>query len=198
MSKPPPIASSGGALHAVELFEVAKSAVWMIVAGRTVADFEEASDLSQGSAVAVSKSELLTNCHVVEDLPLIVLLQEETILLAELVSADPAGDRCVLLAEEPVLQPVSGIRRFDTLKVGEDVYTIGAPHGLQLSLGAGFVSGLRERAGQRLIQTTAPISPGSSGGGLFDGAGNLVGVTTFLLRDSQAIAFALSAEEFWD
>jgi S1-C subfamily serine protease len=49
----------------------------------------------------------------------------------------------------------------------------------------------------RFLQTTAPISPGSSGGGLFDGRGNLVGVTSFTLKGAQNINFAIPAEDFW-
>jgi S1-C subfamily serine protease len=50
--------------------------------------------------------------------------------------------------------------------------------------------------GGRFVQTSAPISSGSSGGGLFDAHGNLVGITTFMLRDSQNLNFAIAAEEY--
>lgn len=77
------------------------------------------------------------------------------------------------------------------------VFTVGAPRGLEQTLGDGLISGLRSGASVRLIQTSSPISPGSSGGGLFDSAGNLLGITTFMLRESQALNFAISAEDFW-
>jgi S1-C subfamily serine protease len=52
-----------------------------------------------------------------------------------------------------------------------------------------------------LIQTNAPISPGSSGGGLFDARGNVIGITTMVLADegrlNQALNFAIAADEFW-
>jgi S1-C subfamily serine protease len=48
-----------------------------------------------------------------------------------------------------------------------------------------------------MLQTTAPISPGSSGGGLFDERGNLVGITTSSLRSAQSVNFAIPAEDFW-
>jgi S1-C subfamily serine protease len=47
-----------------------------------------------------------------------------------------------------------------------------------------------------MIQTTAPISPGSSGGGLFDAQGSLVGITTMVRRDSQNLNFAIAADSF--
>jgi S1-C subfamily serine protease len=63
------------------------------------------------------------------------------------------------------------------------------------------LSGLREVDARRFVQTTAPISPGSSGGGLFDRWGNLVGVTTMILvgsdRVNQALNFAIPADSFW-
>ena len=83
------------------------------------------------------------------------------------------------------------------LKVGERVYTVGAPSGLERTLGEGIISGLRDSSEGQFIQTTALISPGSSGGGLFDRSGNLIGVTTFLLKEAQAINFAIAAEDFW-
>ena len=61
----------------------------------------------------------------------------------------------------------ANIRRADTLKVGENVYAIGAPKGLEYSMSAGIVSQLRGDGGEApIIQTDAAISPGSSGGGL--------------------------------
>jgi len=46
------------------------------------------------------------------------------------------------------------------------------------------------------VQTSAPKSSGSSGGGLFDTQGNLIGITTFMLKDSQNLNFAIAAEEY--
>ncbi|MFP5464469.1 MAG: trypsin-like peptidase domain-containing protein, partial [Gammaproteobacteria bacterium] len=76
----------------------------------------------------------------------------------------------------------------------ERVYSIGSPGGLENTLGEGIISGLR---GKRLIQTSAPISHGSSGGGLFDAAGYLIGITTFNMVDAQNLNFAVSAEAYY-
>lgn len=59
-----------------------------------------------------------------------------------------------------------------------------------------IVSSKRTVDGGRLVQTTAPISPGSSGGGLFDAQANLLGITTFMLKQSQNLNFAIAAEEY--
>jgi S1-C subfamily serine protease/Flp pilus assembly protein TadD len=80
------------------------------------------------------------------------------------------------------------------LKVGEPVYAVGAPEGLELSLSEGIISQLRGGGSYPIIQTTAAISPGSSGGGLFNSKGELVGITTFYLKESQGLNFALPVE----
>jgi len=65
---------------------------------------------------------------------------------------------------------------------------------LELTLSEGIISGLREYEGGHVLQTSAAISPGSSGGGLFDAQGRLVGITTFFLSKGQNLNFALPAE----
>lgn len=106
-------------------------------------------------------------------------------------------DRCYLQTEKIKVSPVRGVRSYNDLVVGERVYTIGAAAGLENTLGEGLISRLRSNREIRLIQTSAPISQGSSGGGLFDGRGNLLGITTLTLRESQNLNFAIAAEDFW-
>jgi tetratricopeptide (TPR) repeat protein len=86
------------------------------------------------------------------------------------------------------------LRPSSSLDVGERVYSIGSPEGLELSISEGLISGLRELDDERVIQTTAAISHGSSGGGLFDSQGNLVGITTFMFTGGQNLNFAVPAE----
>ena len=192
-----PSASRGTQFGPADLYEAVKKHVWVVVAGRSKQELELGGDLSQGSAIVISRKLLLTNCHVVEGRAHIVIVQGTVVKEARLASADPSTDRCVLAVAEPTLAPVRGVRRFSQVRVGERVFTVGAPIGLEQTLGEGIVSGLRTLDQARLIQTTAPISPGSSGGGLFDGSGNLIGITTFLLKEAQAINFAIAAEDYW-
>jgi len=88
------------------------------------------------------------------------------------------------------------VRKYDSLKVGENVYGLGAPQGLDLSISLGLISQLRTHDGNRYIQTDAAISPGSSGGGLFDSAGNLIGILTAKITDAgvEGIGFAIPAD----
>ena len=155
---------------------------------------------SFGSAVAIKDHLAITNCHVIaaagEDL-YIGASPAETVERAELVAVDYVADRCVVGVRDMLLHPVAGVRRYDTLEVGETVYAIGNPRSMERTLSNGLISGKRTIEGDRYVQTTAPISPGSSGGGLFDGQGNLVAITSMSLRGAQNINFAIPAEDFW-
>ena len=153
---------------------------------------------SLGSAVAISERELLTNCHVVGSNAFVSLQREGVQLRAAVVSANADADRCVLsvgAAAEPLPKWVR-VRPYADVKVGERTFTVGAPQGLELTLAEGIVSSKRAVDAGRLFQTSAPISKGSSGGGLFDAHGNLLGITTFMLKDAQNLNFAIAAEEY--
>jgi hypothetical protein len=76
--------------------------------------------------------------------------------------------------------------------VGQRVFAIGSPLDLEGTLTAGIVSQIREDKGKVLIQTTVPISHGSSGGGLFLSDGSLVGITTQSIRTGHGLHFAIS------
>jgi S1-C subfamily serine protease len=94
------------------------------------------------------------------------------------------------------------VRRFDDLHVGETVYSLGSPAGFDLSFGQGLIAGLRDIKGAHIIQNSAPSAPGSSGGGLFDARGNLIGITTFIVGGSGAgpagiFSFSIAADDFW-
>ena len=79
-------------------------------------------------------------------------------------------------------------------RVGENVYAIGNPKGLTNTISGGIVSALRRDGGENIIQHTAPISPGSSGGALVDSDGNLLGMNSWQVADGQNLNFAISAK----
>jgi hypothetical protein len=83
----------------------------------------------------------------------------------------------------------------NAIMIGQNVVAIGNPQGLVNSVSEGIISGIREfEPGTRVLQTTAALSPGSSGGGLFNRSGQLLGVTTFLHRNGQNLNFAFPVE----
>lgn len=79
------------------------------------------------------------------------------------------------------------------LQTGEKVFVIGSPVGLRHTVTSGIFSGLRSQGadGQVYLQTDAPINPGNSGGPLIDEKGNVHGVTTMILRETEGIGFAI-------
>jgi serine protease Do len=181
-----------------ELFKKVEKSVFVVLATPSIAD-AKARNLSQGSAVAVTDRLLLTNCHVVDGRSIIKIVQENRVDDASVVAADPATDRCVLKSASLNLTPVAGIAAFDTLNVGTRAFAIGAPRSMERTLSEGLVSGLRKTNRRNLVQTSAAVSPGSSGGGLFDEAGNLIGITTLgSLAGTQNLNFAIAASDYWN
>ena len=174
-----PDQKSGPDLQAKEVYLAVAPSVYVVVAAPSLEAIQEARSVSQGSAVAVSNSLALTNCHVIGTNQLVVMFDGDKALLASVWAGDGNSDRCILESHQP-LRPISGVCASSTLEVGETVYSIGNPAGLQASLAQGIISGIRSNDDITLVQTTASISGGSSGGALVDSRGNLVGITTFL------------------
>jgi S1-C subfamily serine protease len=195
---PLPPALSGKPLEASEVYRRVQSSVFVLLAASSPEALRRKQGVSQGSAVAISSRSLLTSCHILAGRPHAVVLQGQGELHAKLARSNQRSDRCVLEVASANLDPVRGVRPFSDLAVGEKVYTLGAPSGLDRTLGEGIISGLRQGKGSNLIQFSAPISRGSSGGGLFDRWGNLIGITTFLVRETQNLNFAVAADQFWE
>jgi S1-C subfamily serine protease len=158
---------------------------------------------SQGSGVIVGMNEVATNCHIIENGRKIWLARALSkgefgtaqVIEAKLAYSDFSRDVCLLAASGISGQHAPPIRAAKTLKAGESVYAIGAPQGLEYSISAGIVSQLRALGdAPQMIQTDAAISPGSSGGGLFDAQGNLVGLTTRYKSEEQNLNFAAPVE----
>jgi hypothetical protein len=167
-----------------QVFNKVSSAVYVVTAGDRM-----------GSAVAISDNELLTNCHVVKEVAHVTLMHDKATQSADVVSINERADRCILKTANKLEKWVT-IRPYDDIKVGERALTIGTPQGLELTVADGIVSSKRTHEERRLIQTSAPISQGSSGGGLFDAQGHLLGITTFQLKVGQNLNFAIAAEDF--
>jgi len=174
-----------------QLFEKISPSIWVV----TTFDATDRR-LAQGSAVVIDKGTLVTNCHVLAKARSMVVKRDNVAYGATLEHADVERDLCQIQARN-FNAPAVEIASTAGLRVGQKVYAIGNPRGLELTFSDGLVSGLRKAADDKtveLVQTTAPISPGSSGGGLFDSQGRLVGVTTATRRESQNLNFAMPAE----
>ncbi|NTW69992.1 MAG: tetratricopeptide repeat protein [Chlorobiaceae bacterium] len=152
---------------------------------------------SIGSGVILSSGKVATNYHVVEQTGKLTVIFKEREYPAKLLYFDRFRDVCSL--NVPGL-PESKLSIGGTsgLKIGDKVYALGAPHGLELTFSDGIVSGLRRVDKGFYIQTTAPISPGSSGGGLFDENSRLIGLPTYFFKQGQQLNFALPVEWILD
>jgi len=146
----------------------------------------------QGSGVLLPSGKIATNCHVVEGGASYQVGRGKQLVPATLFAEDGDKDICILDAKGITGKPVL-LGKAAGLKVGDPVYAVGAPKGLELSLSDGIVAQLRGGP-PPFIQTTAAISPGSSGGGLFDREGRLVGLTTRYVEGGQSLNFAIPVE----
>jgi tetratricopeptide (TPR) repeat protein len=145
-----------------------------------------------GSGVELMAGLFVTNCHVLTGGAQFAVQRDGDRVAAVLYRSSADRDICLLSAPGLDAAPAK-TRSAATLRVGEVVYALGNPQGLEQTFSSGIVSQLRRSAGANsppYVQTTAPISQGSSGGGLFDADGNLVGVPSFMLREGQNLNFA--------
>ena len=140
---------------------------------------------------------VVTNNHVVEGASqAIVRLNDGRSYRATLVGASPAHDLAVLRIKVPFDRPPPvPVGSSADLKVGQKVFAIGNPFGLDYSLSSGLVSALDRSITDddgtsidHLIQTDAAINPGNSGGPLLDSAGRLIGINTAIYSPSGAYA----------
>lgn len=155
-------------------------------------------DESFGSGVVIgSDGTIVTNYHVVARSDSIeVALADGRRFTADLVGADAATDIAVLKIAADRL-PTAAWGDSDTMQVGEMVWAIGNPFGLDRTLTYGIVSavgrrGVLENPLQEFLQTDAAINPGNSGGPLVDVHGHVMGITTAIVgKDYSGIGFAI-------
>lgn len=146
-----------------------------------------------GSGVVIGPGSVITNCHVALRGELLEVKLDGTAYSASVEVANEERDLC-LLGVSGLTAPAVSLGSVESVRVGQRVYAVGAPQGLDLTISDGIVSALRESQGSKIIQTSAPVSPGSSGGGLFDTSGRMVGVVTFQTKAGQNLNFAVPAD----
>ena len=180
------------ALSPEQVFAKAAPSVVMVFAGDTIGNIK-----SQGSGVVVSKDKVITNCHVIitnnKPYQAVFVKQAGQSLPAFMVASNKQYDTCLLNVPRMVGQQTL-IADTTSLRIGQRVYAIGAPSGLELTLTEGLLSALRIKGKSKVIQTSAAISPGSSGGGLFNDQGNLIGITSFQMGAGTGLNFAYFAD----
>lgn len=148
----------------------------------------------QGSGIVVGKDLIATNVHVINGAHAVTanFQNGRSEKVYGLVALDTTRDLALVYAN------TSGIRDLPLAadgqaQVGDPVFAVGNPEGLSGSLSTGIISGIRLMGNTKVIQTTAPISHGSSGGALLDTYGHVLGVTSFYIGDGQNLNFAYAA-----
>src|SRR2546426_36450 len=148
--------------------------------------------LAQGSGFLLrSDGVIVTNWHVMvgASSAVVILATQERFDRVTFLDGDTAADIALLKIPGynlPTLRPANTLP-----EVGERVVVIGSPLGLSRTVSEGIVSATRLLNGRRLMQMTAPISPGSSGGPVLDAQGRVVAVATSYLEGAQQLNFAV-------
>jgi hypothetical protein len=172
---------------------IAKSANGSIVS--IVMSDKDSKPLGQGSGFLVSNDGLVvTNYHVIaEGVSAVAKLPDGAFYLIDgVVASDKSRDVAILKAHGHNFRPLS-LGNSDRVQVGEEVVAIGSPLSLESTVSNGIVSGMRtaEDLGGKFLQVTAPISPGSSGGPLFNMMGEVIGITTMYIKGGENLNFAI-------
>ncbi|MBV6478912.1 MAG: hypothetical protein HGGPFJEG_01669 [Ignavibacteria bacterium] len=169
-----------------------------------------------GSGFFFNESGLIgTNYHVIENIDsIIVKTSEGKFYNAELIIAEEKNDFAIIkiLNADNKKFPVIKFGNSDELKAGQEVFAIGSPLGFEYTLSSGIIAAVREnesvnfadpityetetKSFEKVIQITAPISPGNSGGALFNSKGEVIGITTYTYTGYGNLNFAIAANTF--
>lgn len=173
--------------------EIARKVMPSVVLVTTENDHGEA--LARGSGFVVAEGVIATNLHVIRGASkaFVKVVNAETQLEVLGIVAENREWDLVLLAVKDLKAPPLPIGDSDALQIGDDVYAVGNPHGLEGTFSAGIVSSIRRIGGDALLQVTAPISPGSSGGPIVNKDAEVVGMAVASLAEGQNLNFAVSA-----
>ncbi len=151
--------------------------------------------IAQGTGFLTSKDgRIVTNYHVIENgSSAIVKLPDGAFYVVDgVLASDRARDVAVIKAHGKNFHTLA-LGNSDQVQVGEAVVAIGNPLSLESTVSNGIVSGIRtaKELGGKFLQVTTPISPGSSGGPLFNMAGEVVGITSLYLEGGENLNFAI-------
>jgi tetratricopeptide (TPR) repeat protein len=153
--------------------------------------------VSRGSGFFIAMDRVVTNRHVIERSSRVEvhLLDGKKFPVKGVLAVDGEGDLALLQVDIPsqFVRPLQIVRTVP--QEGESIVVVGNPFGLEGSVSNGIVSAVREISGYgRIIQITAPISPGSSGSPVVNMYGQVIGVATLQAAEGQSLNFAVPAE----
>ena len=148
--------------------------------------------LSMGTGFFVADNVVATNAHVIAGTStgsVKILGSEKSHDVIGLVALDQEHDLALLLLQTS--RPPLRLAQGPLPEIGEEVYALGNPEGLEGTFSQGIISAHRIIREDTLLQLTAPISPGSSGGPILSSSGDVVGVAVATFREGQNLNFAI-------
>src|SRR5208282_2371995 len=172
---------------------IAKAAKGAVVS--VIMSDKDGQPVTQGTGFLIGKDgRIVTNYHVIEEgTSAVVKLPDGDVFPVEgVLASDKSRDVAIIKVHGNDFRPLT-LGDSDLLQVGEEVVAIGSPLSLESTVSNGIVSSIRtiDEEGGKYLQVTAPISPGSSGGPLFNMAGEVVGITTMYLKGGENLNFAI-------
>lgn len=152
--------------------------------------------INQGSGVVISDDGyIITNYHVMKNASKVNIAHNNLLFEnAELIGGDEESDILFIKIPNSNLSVIK-TPESDVVKIGQKVYAIGSPLGYENTISDGIVSGYRKFDKINLIQITASISPGSSGGAVVNSKGELIGISTYTSAEGQNINFAIPIKD---
>lgn len=153
--------------------------------------------LSRGSGFFIAPDRIVTNRHVIEKSSRveISLMDGKKFPVKGVLAVDGEGDLAMLQVDVPKNLAIALPIVRSVPQEGESIVVVGNPFGLEGSVSNGIVSAVREISGYgKIIQITAPISPGSSGSPVVNMYGQVIGIATLQAAEGQSLNFAVPAE----
>ena len=146
-----------------------------------------------GSAFFIAEDTLVSNWHVVRNAARAygnTVQGNKKLRVVGAMASDCDQDLVLLKTEGGNGKPLK-LADFSKIAVGDEVFAVGNPQGLEGTFSGGMVSSIRNEKGVKILQVTAPISEGSSGGPVVNTSGEVVGVATATIREGQNLNFAV-------
>jgi hypothetical protein len=149
--------------------------------------------VSLGSGFFVRDGIIATNLHVIEGARggyAKIIGQKKSYNIDGIIKIDPKRD-IALLAVSNVNAPSLKLGDSDAVNIGDTIYAVGNPQGLEGTFSSGIISGIRQIDDDQLLQITAPISPGNSGGPVLNEQGQVIGIAVATYKSGQNLNFAV-------
>lgn len=149
--------------------------------------------LGFGSGFFVQPNRIATNFHVIDGASQGIAKrvgQEATYTIEGVNGVDQEHDLAILQVSASEVQPLP-FANSEAIEIGDEVYVAGNPMGFDGTFSDGIISGIRGCSADKLLQMTAPISPGSSGGPVLNNNGEVIGVSVATIEGGQNLNFAI-------